>query len=259
MNYEFLLCHIENKVAVVIIRHSPCNKLNTQVYQEITQLMGELEANENINVIVITGEGEAPFVAGADISEVADLDTVGRMDLTQITRTSFAKIENLNKLVNACINGESRGGGHQLAYCCDLRRVSEHAQFAFSEINIGVISGGGGTQRIQKVVGQGTAKELLYFGETIDAERAYQLQLVNKVVAQNELSSTAKEWAEKLAQKAPVALRMMKVAVNTGANVDLESALTIEATSYDGAFATQDRKEGIAARLENRKPNFMGR
>ncbi|HLR51797.1 MAG TPA: enoyl-CoA hydratase-related protein [Candidatus Avamphibacillus sp.] len=259
MNYEFLLCHIENKVAVVTISHSPGNKLNTQVYQEITQLMGELEANENINVIVITGEGEASFVAGADISEMADLDTVGMMDLTQITRTSFAKIENLNKPVIACINGETRGGGLELALCCDLRIASEHAQFAFTEINIGVIPGGGGTQRIQKVVGQGTAKELLYFGETIDAERAYQLQLVNKVVAQNELSSTAKEWAEKLAQKAPVALRMMKVAVNTGANVDLESALTIEATSYDGAFATQDRKEGIAARLENRKPNFMGR
>src|SRR5699024_3722648 len=155
MNYEFLLCHIENKVAVVTISHSPGNKLNTQVYQEITQLMGELEANENINVIVITGEGEASFVAGADISEMADLDPVGMMDLTQITRTSFAKIENLNKPVIACINGETRGGGLELALCCDLRIASEHAQFAFTEINIGVIPGGGGTQRIQKVVGQG--------------------------------------------------------------------------------------------------------
>ncbi|MBP1970672.1 enoyl-CoA hydratase [Virgibacillus natechei] len=259
MNYEFLRCDIENKVATVTISHSPGNKLNTQVYQEITQIMGELEANEHVNAIVITGEGEEAFVAGADINELADLDTVGMMDLTQITRTSYSKIENLNKPVIASINGEARGGGLELALSCDLRIASEYAQFAFPEINLGVIPGGGGTQRIQKVVGQGTAKELLYFGETIDAERAYQLQIVNKVVDQNELSSTAKEWARKLAQKAPVALRMMKLAVNTGANVDLESALTIEATSYDGSFATQDRKEGIAARLENRKPNFKGR
>lgn len=259
MNYEFLLCHIENKVAVVTISHSPGNKLNTQVYQEITQLMGELEADRNVNAIVITGEGEEAFVAGADINEMVDLDTVGMMDLTQITRISFSKIENLNKPVIAAINGETRGGGFELALCCDLRIASENAQFAFTEINLGVIPGGGGTQRIQKVVGQGTAKELLYFGEMIDAERAYQLQIVNKVVDQNELLSTAIEWAEKLAQKAPVALRMMKLAVNTGANVDIESALTIEAACYDGAFATQDCKEGMAARIENRKPNFVGR
>ena len=259
MDYEFLRCHIENKVAVVTISNAPGNKLNTQVYQEITEIMGELEANKNVNAIIIAGEGEDTFVAGADISEMEDLDTVGMMDLTQITRTSFSKIENNNKPVIACINGETRGGGFELALCCDLRIASRHAQFAFTEINLGVIPGGGGTQRIQKVVGQGTAKELLYFGEPIDAERAYQLQIVNKVVDQNELLATAKEWAQKLAQKAPVALRMMKSAVNTGANVDLESALTIEATCYDGAFATEDAKEGIAARLEKREPNFIGR
>ncbi|MFC2946942.1 enoyl-CoA hydratase/isomerase family protein [Virgibacillus sediminis] len=259
MNYEFLICSIENKVATVTISHSPGNKLNTQVYQEITQLMEELEADENVKAIVITGEGEEAFVAGADINEMIDLDTVGMMDLTQITRTSYSKIENLNKPVIAAINGEARGGGFELALCCDLRIASENAQFAFPEINLGVIPGGGGTQRIQKAVGQGIAKELLYFGETIDAERAYQLQIVNKVVGKKELLSTAIEWAEKLTEKAPVALRMMKLAVNTGANVDLESALTIEATSYDGVFATQDRKEGMAARVENRKPNYEGR
>ncbi len=259
MDYKYLLCEIENKVAVVTISHSPGNKLNTQVYQEITQLMGELEADVNVNAIVITGDGEEAFVAGADINELAELDTVGMMNLTQITRISFSRIENLNKPVIAAINGEARGGGFELALCCDLRIASENAQFAFPEITLGVIPGGGGTQRIQKVVGQGTAKELLYFAEPIDAERAYQLQIVNKVVSQDELLSVAKEWAEKLAQKAPIALRQMKLAVNTGANVDLESALTIEAACYDGAFATLDCKEGMSARLENRKPNFVGR
>ena len=259
MNYEFLLCTIENKVALVTISHHTGNKLNTQVYQELTKLMEELEADANVQAIIITGDGNEAFVAGADIVEIAGLDTVGMMDLTQITRIAFSKIENLRKPVIAAINGEARGGGFELALSCDLRIASQNAQFAFPEINLGVIPGGGGTQRIQKVVGQGTAKELLYFGEIIDAYRAYELQIVNKVVPQGELLSTAKEWAEKLAQKAPVALRMMKLAVNTGSNVDLESALTIEATCYDGAFATKDCKEGMAARLENRKPNFIGK
>jgi enoyl-CoA hydratase len=259
MNNKYLLCEIINKIAFVTIRHSPGNKLNTQVYQEITQLMGELEADKSVNVIVITGDGEEAFVAGADINEIAELDTVGMMNLTQITRNAFSKIENLTKPVIAAINGLARGGGFELALSCDLRIASEKAQFAFPEIGLGVIPGGGGTQRIQKVVGQGTAKELLYFGESIDANRAYQLQIVNKVVAHDELLSSAKEWAQKLAQKAPVALRMMKMAVNTGSNVDLESALTVEAACYDGAFATEDRKEAMAAFFENRSPRFLGR
>ncbi len=259
MSYEYLLCDVKNKIAVVTISNSPGNKLNTKVYREIMQLMDELEADENVNAIVLTGDGEEAFVAGADINEMVDLDTVGMMDLTKITRTSFSKIEKLNKPVIAAINGDARGGGFELALCCDLRIASENAQFVFTEINLGVIPGGGGTQRIQKVVGQGIAKELLYFAEEIDAERAYQLQIVNKVVDQYDVLSAAKEWAEKLAEKAPVALRMMKLAVNTGGNVDLESALTIEATCYDGTFATQDCKEGMAARVQNRKPNFVGK
>lgn len=259
MTYEYLLHEMKDKIAIVTINNLPGNQLNTQVYKEITKLMEELEEDNNVHAIILTGAGEDAFVAGADISEMDNLDTVGMMDLTQVTRTAYSKIENINKPVIAGINGEARGGGFELALCCDLRIASRSAQFAFTEINLGVIPGGGGTQRIQKIVGQGVAKELLYFGEPIDAERAYELQIVNKVVEQNELLSAAKEWALKLTDKAPVALRMMKLAVNTGANVDLESALTIEATSYDGAFATEDAKEGIAARLENRKPNFKGR
>jgi enoyl-CoA hydratase len=259
MNDNLILCEIENKIAFVTINCPPDNKLNTQIYKGLTRLMGELEENEDVNVIVITGSGEDAFVAGADINEIAELDTVGMMDLTKITRIAFSKIETLNKPVIAAINGVARGGGLELALACDLRISSEHAKFAFPEINLGVIPGGGGTQRILKVVGLGTAKELLYFGEMIDAEKALQLQIVNKVVGQDKLLSTAKEWAEKLAQKAPVALRMMKMAVNTGSNVDLESGLTVEASCYDGAFATEDRKEAMAAFFENRKPKFVGR
>ena len=257
--YQYLLCDIENKVAVVTINHEPGNKLNTQVYLELKNLFSSLERNREVQAIVLTGAGDEAFVAGADINEMVDLDTVGMMDLTQITREAFSKIENLHKPVIAAINGVARGGGLELALSCDLRIASQQAQFAFPEINLGVIPGGGGTQRIQKVVGQGIAKELLFFGEFIDAQRAYELQILNKVVPHDQLLIEAKNWAEKLAQKAPIALRMMKTAVHTGANVDLESALTIEATSYDGAFATQDRKEAMTAFVEGRKPTYKGK
>lgn len=260
MDYQYLLCEIENNTAVVTISHGSGNKLNTQVYQEIAALMGEVEANENIRAVIITGAGDEAFVAGADIEEMVDLDTVGMMNLTQITRIAFSRIENLTKPVIAAVNGEARGGGFELALCCDLMIASHNAQFSFPEINLAVIPGGGGTQRIQKLVGKAIAKELLYFGEPIDAERALELHIVNKVVSQAELLQTAKEWAGKLTQKAPVALRQMKLAVNTGSNVDLESALTIEAACYDAAFATNDRKEGMSARVQNRKAApFTGR
>ncbi|WP_087973864.1 enoyl-CoA hydratase/isomerase family protein [Oceanobacillus rekensis] len=259
MDYQYLLSDIENKVAVVTISNAPGNKLNTQVYQEITQLMGELEENHNVHVIVLTGAGDEAFVAGADINEILEMDTVGMMDLTKITRIAFSKIENLNKPVIAAINGVAFGGGFELALSCDLRIASEKAQFSFPEINLGVIPGGGGTQRIQKVVGQGVANELLYFGEAIAADRAYQLQIVNKVVAPQELLSTTKAWAEKLAQKAPVALRLLKSAVRTGSNMDPESALTVEGAFFDGVFATEDRKEAMTAFVENRKAHFVGR
>lgn len=221
--------------------------------------MLELEANDQVRAIIITGDGKESFIAGADINEIAALDTVGMMDLTKLTRTCNSTIENLNKPVIAGINGDARGGGLELALSCDLRIASETAQLALHEINLGVIPGGGGSQRIQKFVGEGIAKELLYFGSVLDAERAYMLQIVNKVVPQNELLSTTIEWAEELAEKAPIALRMMKLAVNTGASVDLESALTIADISYDVAFSTEDCREGIAARLEDRKPKFHGK
>src|SRR5690606_6197844 len=162
-----------------------------------------------------TGSGEKAFVAGADLNEMMHLDTVGIMNMNQVSRAAFTKIENLAKPVIAAINGLALGGGLELALACDLRISSAKAKFAFPEVGLGIIPGGGGTQRLQRVVGQGVAKELLYFGDMFDAERALQLQIVNKVVAPEELQSAAKEWAEKLAEKPAVALRMVKQAVNT--------------------------------------------
>jgi enoyl-CoA hydratase len=179
--------------------------------------------------------------------------------MNKISREVFSKIENLTKPVIAALNGLALGGGLELALACDLCISSEKAKFAFPEVGLGIIPGGGGTQRLQKVVGQRIAKELLYFGEMFDAHRALELQIVNKVVPADEVLQTAKEWAEKLAQKPPVALQMVKLAVNTGGNTDLESGLIIESTCFASAFSTEDRKEGLQAFVEKRKPVFAGK
>ncbi|MED3717867.1 enoyl-CoA hydratase-related protein [Geobacillus thermodenitrificans] len=259
MNYEFLQCEIENRVAVVSIHRPPLNPLNTKVFQELSALIDELEANQQVGAMVITGAGEKAFVAGADIHEMMDLDLAGMMEMNKISRSAFLKVENASKPVIAAVNGLALGGGCELALACDLRICSENAKFAFPEINLGIIPGGGGTQRLPRIVGQGVAKELLYFGEMIDAQRALAIHLVNKVVPSDELLSTAKEWAGKLAQKPAIAMRMLKEAVNTGANVDLQSGLMVETSCFGNAFATEDRKEGMRAFAEKRKPVFSGK
>lgn len=200
MNYEFLICDIENKVAIVTINRPPVNPLNTQVFHELSSLFNELEVNEDVRVIVLTGSGRKAFVAGADINEMAALDLVGVNKMNKTSRTVFSKIENMSKPVIAAINGLALGGGFELALACDLRICSDQAKFAFPEVGLGIIPGGGGTQRLQKIVGQGIAKELLYFGDMFDAKRAFDLHIINKIVPAEELFEAVKEWAYKLAK-----------------------------------------------------------
>ncbi|MEC2304105.1 MULTISPECIES: enoyl-CoA hydratase/isomerase family protein [Heyndrickxia] len=259
MSHQYLLCEKEESVAVVTINRPPVNPLSTQVFQELSHIFNELDADDEVRAIVLTGSGEKAFVAGADINEMAGLDLVGVNKMNKMSRAVFTQIENTSKPVIAALNGLALGGGFELALVCDLRISSEKAKFAFPEAGLGIIPGGGGTQRLQKIVGQGIAKELLYFGEMIDANRALALHIVNKVVPPDEVLETAKEWARKLAQKPPVALQMLKTAVNAGSNTDIETGLTIEAACFGNAFSTEDRKEGLNAFIEKRKPAFSGR
>lgn len=259
MNYEYLLLEINQKVALVTINRPPVNPLNSQVFFELGHLIGELEANDQVGAIVITGNGEKAFVAGADVKEMASKDVVGLNLMNKHSRNTFSLIENVNKPAIAAINGLALGGGLELALACDLRICSDRAKFSFPEVGFGIIPGGGGTQRLQKIVGQGIAKELIFFGDMIDANRALELQLVNKVVPQEELIDEALNWARKLAQKPLVALQMAKVAINHGSYVDLESGLTIEASCFATAFSSEDAKEGLSAFTEKRKPVYTGR
>ncbi|RSL33567.1 enoyl-CoA hydratase/isomerase family protein [Salibacterium salarium] len=259
MNYEVLEVVIENNVALVTINRPPVNPLNSTVFKELSELFDVLEEDEQVAAIVLTGSGEKAFVAGADINEMNDLDIVGVNSMNKKSRAVFTKIENATKPVIAAINGIALGGGLELALACDLRISSEKAKFGFPEVGLGIIPGGGGTQRLQNIVGQGIAKELIYFGETFDAKRAEDLQLVNKVVAAEEVEGEAINWALKLTEKPSFALQMAKTSINAGSNVDLESGLTIENACFGSAFSTEDRKEGMAAFSEKRQPQYTGR
>lgn len=259
MTYEYLLVDIEENVATVTINRPPVNPLNTQVFKELSEVFAKLDENDEVRAVVLTGSGEKAFVAGADINEMAGLDLVGINKMNKVSRAVFSQIENATKPVIAALNGMALGGGFELALACDLRISSEKAKFAFPEVGLGIIPGGGGTQRLQKIVGQGVAKELLYFGDMFDAAKALELHIVNEVVPVDEVLSTAKEWAKKLASKPPVALQMLKLAVNTGSNTDIESGLIIESACFGNAFSTEDRKEGLTAFVEKRKPVYAGR
>ncbi|WP_374966934.1 enoyl-CoA hydratase/isomerase family protein [Lysinibacillus sp. RS5] len=259
MIYKSLLVEVENNIATITINRPPVNPLNTQVFNELSDVFSKLDEEDDVRAIVLTGSGEKAFVAGADISEMAGLDLVGINKMNKVSRSVFTQIENSTKPVIAALNGMALGGGLELALVCDLRISTEKAKFAFPEVGLGIIPGGGGTQRLPKIVGQGIAKELLYFGEMFDAVRALELGIVNKVVPAEEVIPVAKEWAKKLAQKPPVALQMVKQAVNAGSNTDIDSGLIIEAACFGNAFSTEDRKEGLNAFVEKRKPVYTGR
>ena len=221
--------------------------------------MESVENDHNIGAVIITGKGEKAFVAGADIHEMSSLDADGVKKLSQTSRNLFHKMQSLSKPIIAAINGLALGGGSELALACDLRVSSETAKFALPEINLAIIPGGGGTQRLQRIIGQSRAMELMFFGEMITAHEAYNYGLVNKVVPNDQLLDFTMDWAQKLSVKPALAMKMLKKSIILGADVDLENALDIESACFQTVFASEDRKEGMSAFAEKRKPTFVGR
>lgn len=258
MIYEAIQLIKENGVATITLNRPPMNPLNSQVFRELTRAADELAEDSSVKAVIITGAGSKAFAAGADITEMANLSPVGVYSFSQTSKIAFEKIENLGKPVIAAINGLALGGGSELALCCDFRLASDNAKFGQPEINLGIIPGAGGTQRLPRLIGAARAKELILLGEMIDAATAEKIGLVNRVVPADSLLEEAKKLAVKLASKPAVAMKMAKSAINTGANLDISSALILEVQSFVTAFASEDRKEGIGAFMEKRKPNFTG-
>jgi enoyl-CoA hydratase len=231
--------------------------LNIQTRAEGAAALDELREDESVRVVVITGAGEKAFVAGADIAEFEGRTAVTQRDV-MTARSLFTAVDTFPKPVIAMVNGFCLGGGCELALSCDIRVASETARFGQPEINLGIIPGGGGTQRLTRLVGEGKAMELILTGDMIDAQHAYNLGLVNLVVPAADLEAKTMELANRIAEKSPVALRMAKEAVKTAARANLDEGLRREIDLFALTFSSQDKDEGVRAFLEKRKPDFKG-
>jgi enoyl-CoA hydratase len=258
-NYETITVERRGAVAVLTInRPDKLNALNKQVHAEGVAALDELKTDETVRVLVITGAGEKSFIAGADISEFK-----GQTPVTQRSafheRSLFNSLEAFPKPVIAMVNGFCLGGGNELAMACDLRMASENARFSQPEINLGIMCGGGGTQRLTRLVGEGRAMEMVLTGDMIDAATAYQVGLVNHVYPAAELEAKTMELAEKIAEKAPIALQLSKEAVKFASRSNLDEGLRREVDLFAICFSTEDKQEGVAAFLEKRKPVFKGK
>ena len=259
MEYKNIKLELEDGIAVVTIaRPKALNALNTHVINELIHAFEWIDKAAEAKAAILTGEGRA-FVAGADISQMKDLDIRDGRDMTLLGQGLMELIETIDKPVIAAVNGFALGGGCEISMACDIRICSEKARFGQPEVNLGIIPGYGGTQRLPRLVGKGMAKYLLMTGEQIDAQEAYRIGLVQKVVPAEELMDQAKAIAETIMAKAPVAIKMAKHAVNNGMNVDLRSGVAYEAEAYTTTFSTKDRTEGMTAFVEKRTPSFENR
>ena len=261
MAYENLIVEHEDNIAVITInRPQVRNALNGATIAEISAAVDELANDPAVRAIVFTGSGDRAFVSGADINELRALQS--RQDAEEFAQRGqdvFYKVEQTAKPVIVAVNGAAIGGGCELAMAGDVRVAAENARFGQTEINLGIIPGFGGTQRLPRIVGKGMAKWMIMSGELIDAQEALRLGLVERVVPAAELLATAKAMAKTLAAKAPVAIANAKEAINLGMERDLEHGLALEATLFGEVCATEDRVEGTSAFLEKRPANFKGR
>lgn len=260
MEYNNILLQKEDRIAVVTInRPNVLNSLNDETVSELHQCLREIGKEGQIRVMILTGAGEKAFVAGADINELKACDALSGYRKTISGQRLLYHIENMEQVVIAAVNGFALGGGCELAMACDIRIASENAKVGQPEVNLGIIPGYGGTQRLARLVGRGKAKELIFTGDMVDAKEAYRIGLVDKVVPSAELLKTAREMAGKIVSKGPLAIKAAKRAINLGLDVDLKSGCDYEAMEFSAICATEDKTEGTSAFLEKRKANFKGK
>ena len=263
MKFENIIYEKDKEKGIVkltINRPEVRNALNAATRQEIRTAIGEIEKDEDVRVVIITGAGEKAFISGADITAFKDATPIMMEESASILgQQLFSDIENLSVPVIAMINGFCLGGGLELAMCCDIRIASENAKFGQPEINIGIFPGAGGTQRLPRLIGWGKAKELIYTGKIIDAAEAEKLGVVDKVVPLERLEEEVEQLAATIASKSPLIIKLVKKAINRGMYTDLAAGLAYEKANFALCFATEDHIEGVTAFLEKRKPEFKGR
>jgi len=249
----------EGIATITLNRPEALNAFSKEVVDEVLQALDDVRDDDNVRVVVLTGAGEKAFSAGADIKAMIGMNALKARELSLMGEKLCLALENLEKPVIAAINGFALGGGLEVAMSCDLRIASETARMGQTEINIGLIPGWGGTQRLTRLVGKTKAKELVFTGRMIDAKTAEQLGIVNMVFPAAEFRSAVRQFAVDLATKAPVALKVAKALINKGEDIGLESALALEREGFGVVASTEDLQEGVKAFTEKRKPTFKGK
>ena len=259
MAYENILFEIQDRVGVLTFnRPKQLNALNPKTLEEVDEVIERVRKDDTVKVLVLTGAGEKAFVAGADITEFQKMNPLTARLFAERGQEIFFKLEQLSIPVIACVNGFALGGGCELAMSCDFIYASDKAKFGQPEINLGIIPGFGGSQRLSRLVGRAKAKELCMTGEMIDAQQAKELGLAAKVFPAEELLAETMKVAGGLASKSRTALRAIKQIVDRGSDVDLKTGCALEAEAFGVCFASEDAKEGVSAFLEKRKPAFKG-
>ena len=249
-----LLLEVEGGIALLTInRPKALNALNSETLAELNACLAELENNEDVKVVILTGSGEKSFVAGADISEMVNATPAEGRKMGLLAREAFGRLENMPQVTIAAVNGFALGGGCEISMSCDIRVASDNAKFAQPECGLGILPGFGGTQRLPRLVGKGRAKELIFTCDMISADEAFRMGLANHVVPQAELIDYCKAMAGRIMKNGPYAVALAKQAINTGSDIDLDSGLKLEANLFGLSFSTADKMEGMTAFLEKRK------
>jgi enoyl-CoA hydratase len=259
MAYENIIYQTDDNIATITFnRPKALNALNAALIEEFSQALDEISADENIGVLVLTGAGDKSFVAGADINELATFTPLTAKNFARHGHNVIAKLQELPIVVIAAVNGFALGGGTEIAIASDFIYASENAKFGQPEINLGVIPGFGGTQRLPRLIGMNMAKEIVFTGKMISALEAEKIGLVNKVIPHDQLMEEVITTAKEIASKGKTSLRAAKQAINHGMNTDLATGIHIEIDGFSMCYGSSDAKEGTSAFLEKRKAKFKG-
>ncbi|MBN1828500.1 MAG: enoyl-CoA hydratase/isomerase family protein [Deltaproteobacteria bacterium] len=260
MSYANIIYEVEGFVATIAFnRPKALNAMNSDTMKELHDAIGRVRNDESVKAAIITGAGEKAFVAGADIVQMQAMAPVDALSFMEFAHETLRNLETLSKPVIAAVNGYALGGGCEIAMACDVRFAAEKARFGQPEVLLGIIPGWGGTQRLARLVGLGRAKELIYGCEQIDARRALEIGLVNRIYPGDQLMAETRKFAAQLAERPPFAVKMAKQAMTFGYDLSLESANRLEVECCAQCFSTADQKEGMKAFLEKRKAIFTGR
>ncbi len=257
-DYETLVAEVEGRIGTITLnRPEKRNALSSQMVREMRGALAEFREDERVGAVVFTGAGEQAFAAGADIGELKEKTMLDA--LSSGMQAFYDEIEACEKPTIAAVNGYALGGGCELALACDIRVASENARFGLPETALAILPGAGGTQRLSRLIGKGRALELVMTGRFMDAQEALATGLVSRVVPQEELMGAVKETAERILARGPLAVRLAKLAVQAGYETDQRTGLLIERLAQAVLFASEDKREGVGAFVEKRRPEFRGR